>query len=213
MGRSLPFSHRKDPLLHRRRGEAALPLFRLRGRRGHFFAPHGEGEPDLPRSAQEPGRALSRPPAGPAAGPPRGPQARGEAVQDQRAGPRLFPEEPHRHGRGEKGPRIPEEAGPLGRDDPDAQDRLRPERLDRPDRILPVEGGPGLPPREGRPRPARLAARRIPRPLPRPGHLPHLQPDRPGRRLRRPDGRRRRAEVPELAGDARSTPRASSSTG
>ena len=44
--------------------------------------------------------------------------------------------------------------------------------------------------------------RGIPRPVPRPGHLPHLQPDGKGRRLRRPDGHRRRAEVPELAGDA-----------
>ncbi|MCK7483792.1 MAG: hypothetical protein M0C28_47465 [Candidatus Moduliflexus flocculans] len=47
--------------------------------------------PEALRSLAE---KLPRPAAGPAEGPARGPQARGEALQDQRARARLFPEEP-----------------------------------------------------------------------------------------------------------------------
>ena len=51
--------------------------------------------------------------------------------------------------------------------------------------------------------PARRARRRSPlRPVPRPDHLPHPRCQGARRRLRRPDHRQRRAEVPQLSGDA-----------
>ena len=64
------------------------------------------------------------------------------------------------------------------------------------------EERPGHAAREGRPRPAGEEEGRVLRPVPGPRHLPHLQPDGQGRRLRRPDRHRRRAEIPEFPGHA-----------
>ena len=108
---------------------------------------------------------------------------------DRRASRPRLPPRPRLHRRDDRTLPARLGAGRLGPDDPDARGTkrdVRPEEL--------VEVGLASP-RQSRPR-------RCLRQVPRPGHLPDPRPERPRRRARRPAARGRRAEVPQLAGDA-----------